>query len=168
MSHQSMPVWLIDCFASSSSIKIALQDLLQNPKSALHLNHLLDNCTRSFENEDRYRNDIRFLKVWILHVWNWNWNLFHSVVCLFLVFFLQLICSCSNDFENFRRMRLKILKEFLGCWRRRRYVSAIRCCTSPTPRFLKLKGNWLRHMRSINWEFPGYISAYYNLLDSWF
>ncbi|KAJ8627795.1 hypothetical protein MRB53_021102 [Persea americana] len=49
------------------SIKIALQDLLQNPKSAPHLNDLLDNCIRSFENEDRYRNDIRFLKVWILH-----------------------------------------------------------------------------------------------------
>ncbi|XP_077242210.1 protein kinase and Mad3-BUB1-I domain-containing protein isoform X2 [Tasmannia lanceolata] len=49
------------------SIKKGTDDFKQNPDLGAHLLKLLEDCIKNFENESRYRNDIRFLKVWILY-----------------------------------------------------------------------------------------------------
>lgn len=50
------------------AIKNSLEDLSGNPSSAsAPLDRLLEKCINNFENEDRYRNDTRFLKVWVLY-----------------------------------------------------------------------------------------------------
>ncbi|XP_020525970.1 mitotic checkpoint serine/threonine-protein kinase BUB1 isoform X1 [Amborella trichopoda] len=55
-------------FPSLCKIKGALGDFSRDRKSSSGpLLELLEDCTKSFETEDRYRTDPRFLKVWILY-----------------------------------------------------------------------------------------------------
>ncbi|XP_058072373.1 mitotic checkpoint serine/threonine-protein kinase BUB1-like isoform X2 [Magnolia sinica] len=49
------------------SITTAADDYCQNPQSGVHLHELLEECINCFENEDRYRDDARFLNVWLLY-----------------------------------------------------------------------------------------------------
>ncbi|KAL5147860.1 Mitotic checkpoint serine/threonine-protein kinase BUB1 [Glycine soja] len=47
------------------SIKKALE---ASDDSASSLSNLLKDCIRNFKNNDRYRNDVRFLKIWLLYM----------------------------------------------------------------------------------------------------
>ncbi|KHN24282.1 Checkpoint serine/threonine-protein kinase BUB1 [Glycine soja] len=47
------------------SIKKALE---ASDDSASNLSNLLKDCIRNFKNNDRYRNDVRFLKIWLLYM----------------------------------------------------------------------------------------------------
>ncbi|KAA8524345.1 hypothetical protein F0562_010768 [Nyssa sinensis] len=50
------------------SIKKAIDDPNLAQSNGTDLHNLLSNCTRNFKNEGRYRNDVRFLKIWFLYM----------------------------------------------------------------------------------------------------
>ncbi|XP_068657164.1 mitotic checkpoint serine/threonine-protein kinase BUB1 isoform X2 [Aristolochia californica] len=49
------------------TIMSAYDDYRKNPGNGTHLETLLERCVNFFQNDDRYKNDIRFLKIWIIH-----------------------------------------------------------------------------------------------------
>ncbi|XP_048327230.2 mitotic checkpoint serine/threonine-protein kinase BUB1 [Ziziphus jujuba] len=50
------------------SVKKALEELNSGKDSGLDLSKLLSDCITTFKNNGQYRNDIRFLKIWFLHI----------------------------------------------------------------------------------------------------
>ncbi|KAF8413853.1 hypothetical protein HHK36_001847 [Tetracentron sinense] len=64
-AHRQQPLEVIPI---PKSIKEALDDLSSGTDSGTHLDNLLADCIRNFKADDRYRNDIRFLKIWFLYV----------------------------------------------------------------------------------------------------
>ncbi|KAJ7981492.1 Mitotic checkpoint Serine/Threonine-kinase BUB1-like protein [Quillaja saponaria] len=50
------------------SIKESLENSSSSNDSGLNLSKLLSDCIRNFKNGDKYRNDTRFLKIWLLYM----------------------------------------------------------------------------------------------------
>ncbi|PON34834.1 Serine/threonine protein kinase [Parasponia andersonii] len=52
----------------SRSIRKALEDLKSDNDSGLDLSKLVSDCIKMFKDNAQYRDDIRFLKIWFLHI----------------------------------------------------------------------------------------------------
>ncbi|KAM6548909.1 hypothetical protein CsatB_020585 [Cannabis sativa] len=59
--HDPLLPWL-------RSIRKALEDLKSGNDSCLELTKLVSDCIKMFKDNARYRDDIRFLKIWFLHI----------------------------------------------------------------------------------------------------
>lgn len=44
-----------------------VRDTFSHDAQNMYINKLLETCTTTFQNDDKYRNDIRYLKLWILY-----------------------------------------------------------------------------------------------------
>lgn len=55
------------------------------------LDEIVSNCIETFKNVPRYRNDIRFMKIWFLHVMNCFFTFSNSIIFIYYIYIFLLM-----------------------------------------------------------------------------